>query len=157
MLDRHEIDCEIERMECLPTCYKACERLAILYIVREHMDKETHAHDEREAHGDMRELTTDEAKRWVSGMMGTDPERPRGGRWTMEEAKALAQRAGWNDAERLPAFYAIINALYSDYYAVTKKYGVATPEFFADLAAAWLADADAKPHKAERYYKHIVQ
>lgn len=155
MMDMREIHEEIKRLERMPACYDVCRRLACLYIVREHAQGKDEDHAERrETHA----LSAEEAKRWVSGMIGTDPEHAHGGRWTIEEAQTLAQKIGWKltDGE-MPAFYAILNALYSDYAFVAKKYGVTQPEFYAELARAFLMDADARPGKAERYYRHIVQ
>lgn len=61
---------------------------------------------------------------------------------------------GWG---KFWALYAVMNAMYSDYYEVAKKYNVATPEFFADMARAFIDDKDAAPGKAERYYEYIVK
>jgi hypothetical protein len=49
--------------------------------------------------------------------------------------------------------------MYSDYYGVASHFGVATPEFFAELARAFLLDEDGpgpKP-KMSAYYCGIVK
>jgi hypothetical protein len=49
------------------------------------------------------------------------------------------------------------NALYSDYYAVAKKYNMLNPDFFADMAMAFINDQDAVKNKAAVYYECIVE
>ena len=52
-----------------------------------------------------------------------------------------------------------VNMMYSDYYGVASQFGVATPEFFAELAKAFLLDEDGpgpKP-KMSAYYCGIVK
>lgn len=56
--------------------------------------------------------------------------------------------------------YLAMNMVYSDYCKVAKKYGVDTPEFYADMAKAFLRDKDfdGKPEeKLYLYYKSIVE
>lgn len=132
------------------------ERLAWLYIVHDHMGQEySGAAGKGE---DAQKLTEHDAKAWVEAMEGTDPERKRGGRWTMEEVKNIAKKSGWVlDGQKLIDAYAIVNAMYSDYYAVAQKYGLVAPEFFADLARAWIDDKDAKEGKAGLYWRYIVK
>ena len=130
------------------------ERLAFLYIVLDHMGDDEYSRASKDA----AKLTPEQAKAWVESMEGTDNDRKKGGRWTMDEAKTLAKKAGLAlDGEKLAEFYAIINAMYSDFYAVAQKYGVAAPEFFTDLAKAWLDDKDAKEGKAALYWKYVVK
>ena len=53
-----------------------------------------------------------------------------------------------------------MNMMYSDYCKVAKKYGVDRPEYYADLAKAFLRDKDfdGKPEeKLYIYYKAIVE
>ena len=49
-----------------------------------------------------------------------------------------------------------MNMMYSDYYNVDRTNNVDAPDFYADMAAAFLMDADAMPNKAGRYYHCIV-
>ena len=47
--------------------------------------------------------------------------------------------------------------MFSDYYPVAKKHNVNTPEFYADLAAAFINDKDASKDKVEKYYECVVE
>jgi hypothetical protein len=154
MIDKRTVQEWIERTHEEGRTAGDVERLAFLYIVLDHMDGEAYSH----ASGDGERLTAERAKAWVESMEGTDPDRKKGGRWSMDEAKSLAKKAGLTlDGDKLIEFYAILNAMYSDYYAVAQKYGVAAPEFFADITKAWLDDKDAKEGKAARYWKYIIK
>ena len=53
-------------------------------------------------------------------------------------------------------FWCVMNMMYSDYYKVAWTNNVDTPDFYADMAAAFLIDADAMPNKSGRYYHCIV-
>ena len=98
-------------------------------------------------------LTPEIAKEWTKKMHNEDG--TRGEHWNMEQVKKLMAQKGieYNQAE----VYAIMNALYSDYCKVLKKYNMTSPEFYLDLAIAWLNDTDAKPNKAMNYYECIVK
>ena len=61
------------------------------------------------------------------------------------------------DTQTAIEFYAVLNAMYSDYSMVLKKYGMSSPEFYADMAKAWLCDKDAKAGKAKLYFEYIVK
>ena len=155
MIDRRMIEACIEQIREEGRSALDIERLAYLYIVLDHLhdDGYSGAKDNDDA-----QMTPERAKAWVEAMEGTDPERKKGGRWNTDEAKTLAKKAGWMlDGDKLAEFYAIINAMYSDFYAVAQKYGVAAPEFFADLAKAWIDDKDAKEGKAGLYWKYVVK
>lgn len=54
-------------------------------------------------------------------------------------------------------WYAIINAVHSDYCMVAKQFGVDNVDFYAELAKAWLCDEDAKEDKAKKYWEYIVE
>ena len=50
-----------------------------------------------------------------------------------------------------------MNVMYSDYYGVAAKYGLDRPEFYADLAKAFLMDKDAGgPEEKMAGYYHGV-
>ena len=123
--------------------------LAVLYVIKEHMEGE----EEGEGH-----LTQEKAVRWVNSMVSADPAAPHGGKWTMEQVKPVAQKYGVpTEGERFWEFWAVMNALYSDYYGVASKYGMLNPDFFADMAMSWINDRDAVRNKAAEYYEHIVR
>ena len=104
------------------------------------------------------EIDQESAMRWVQSMEGTDPNHPSGGKWSPEALKPLAQKEGFpTDGPEFWAFYAVANAMYSDYAATAKRYGVHSPDFYADMAADFIRDADAQPDKVERYLRYIVR
>lgn len=127
--------------------------LAMLYQLEEHMRRE--AYDDAE---DEPQLTREDAEKWVAAMQNEDPAKPRGGKWTIDQVRPYAQKQGIKpDGEPGLEFWAVMNAMYSDYYDVAKRYNVASPDFFADMAKAFLTDKDALEGKAARYYKSIVR
>lgn len=93
-------------------------------------------------------LSREDARKWVESMDG--------GRWTMGETAEYAEKMGMK-GEEFVAFYAVMNAMYSDYAEVAKAFGVHRPEFYAAMAEAWIRDEDAVKNKAAAYYKHIVE
>jgi hypothetical protein len=98
-------------------------------------------------------LTQELAEAWTAHMENTDG--TTGPHWTLEQSKHVqAQRNIPGDPV---AFWAVLDSIYSDYGAVARKYGVDSVNFYADMAAAWLEDADANPDKAGLYYRHIVK
>lgn len=110
-------------------------------------------------HEEVEPLDKETAEEWVKSMCNSDPERPEGECWTLKEVKELidAQQMQLKE-DQIIEFYAVLNAVWSDYYKVAKKYGHAEDEqFFIDLALAWLADEDAVDDKAAAYYKYIVK
>ena len=93
------------------------------------------------------------AKRWVNHMQNADGSE--GEKWSMEQAEQIMRQAGI-DCE--PAeFYAVLNAIYSDYAEVAKKHHMDTVEYYVDMARAWLEDEDAVKHKAMAYYECVVK
>lgn len=103
-------------------------------------------------------LTREKAESWVEGLKNADPAKPRGGKWTMDQIKPVAQKYGVpTEGERFVEFWAVMNALYSDYYSVAKKHNVLNPDFFADMAMAFISDEDAVENKAAVYYECIVE
>lgn len=47
--------------------------------------------------------------------------------------------------------------MYSDYAATAKRYGIHSPDFYADMAADFIRDADAAPDKVQKYLRYIVR
>lgn len=109
-------------------------------------------------HKGHQKMTREMAEEWVESMEGSDPAKPRGGKWTMEQVKPIAQKYGVpTEGEKFYEFWAVMNAMYSDYYPVAKKYNVLTPDYFADLAMAFINDKDAVEGKTAMYYECIVE
>lgn len=102
------------------------------------------------------EMTREKAEKIVSRMVGSDPAHPKGPRWKPDEVKPFAQKAGFPlTGEDFWEFFVVMNAMYSNYYEIAKKYGVSNPDYFADLAKAFIHDKDAKPGKVTRYFRYI--
>lgn len=96
---------------------------------------------------------------WKSMMKNEDG--TRGEHFRAEQVKHACQQAGI-DCEEFgeDIFCLAMNMMYSDYCKVAKKYGVDRPEYYADLAKAFLRDKDfdGKPEeKLYLYYKAIVE
>ena len=108
--------------------------------------------------GGPQKMTREMAEEWINSMEGSDPAKQHGGKWTMEQIKPIAQKYGVpTEGERFWEFYAVMNAMYSDYYTVAKKYNVLSPDFFADLSMAFINDKDAVENKAAMYYECIAK
>lgn len=106
------------------------------------------------AEGDDEHLSRDEAEKWVESMQGADGKR--GGRWTLEEIERYAPNFGVQRDEIID-FYAVLNALYTDYSKVAKKFGFDRMEVWAELAKAFIHDKDAEPGKVKTYYERIAK
>lgn len=103
-------------------------------------------------------MTREIAEEWTGAMEGADPAKPHGAKWTPEQVKPIAAKYGVpTEGDRFWEFYAVMNAMYSDYYVVAKKYNQLTPDFFADMAMAFISDKDAVENKAMMYYECIVE
>lgn len=99
-------------------------------------------------------LTREEAEEWVRGMQSADGKK--GGRWTLQEIQQYAGNYGISGDE-VTDFFAVLNALHTDYGKVARKYGVDKMEFWADLAKAFIRDPDAMPGKVKLYYECIAK
>lgn len=104
--------------------------------------------------GEDTEFTREDAEKWVSHMENEDG--TTGARWTMEQTDAVANITGVH--AKSCVWWAAMNMMYSDYYGVAAKYGLDRPEFYADLAKAFLMDKDAGGPEAKMagYYHGIV-
>lgn len=105
-------------------------------------------------------LDRETVERWVRGMRNEDSARPSGGKWTMEELTPMAKKFGIDpdpENEEFLEWYAMTNAMYSDYCGVAKKFNITSPEFYGLMAKAWREDKDAMPGKTALYYEHIVK
>lgn len=100
-------------------------------------------------------LTREQAEKWVKGMKSEDG-KP-GPRWPYQEIKQYAGNFGIQGEEQVIEFFAVMNALYSDYCKVAKKHGVDKVDFWADLAKAFMHDKDAVPDKVMAYYECIAK
>lgn len=81
------------------------------------------------------------AEKWVAGMKNSDG--TTGAHWSVVETNDLADSLDIaRDGDNCWRWWAAVNMIYSDYYAVASHFGVATPAFFAELARAFLEDED---------------
>lgn len=147
------LDEEIERLEQKELTWQTCDKLCMLYNIKKHME-----HEREDGYHEHRDhLTREMSEKWVESLESDDPAKPRGAKWTTDQVKPIAQKYGIaTDGDKLYEFWAVMNALYCDYYAVAKKYNVLNADFFADMAMAFIHDKDAVDGKAAAYYKHIV-
>ena len=99
-------------------------------------------------------LTREEAENWVDSMQGADGKR--GGRWTLKEIEQYAGNFGVHGDE-VVEFFAVLNALYTDYGKVARKYGFDRMEVWADLAKSFMHDKDAESGKVKMYYECIAK
>ena len=99
-------------------------------------------------------FTREDAEKWVSHMENEDG--TAGAHWAMEQTDAVANIAGVH--VKSCVWWAAMNMMYSDYYSVAAKYGLDRPEFYADLAKAFLMDKDAggAEEKMAGYYHGVV-
>ncbi len=103
-------------------------------------------------------LDRETAEKWVRAMRNEDSARPTGPRWSMDELKPMAQKFGIKpDSEEFIEFFAMTNAMYSDYCGVAKKFNITSPEFYGLMALAWMRDKDAVPNKTAMYYECCVK
>ena len=104
-------------------------------------------------HGGSKRFREEMAEEWTEGMHNEDGSK--GPHWKMEDVhKLMKQRGIQTDPNE---FFAVLNAVYSDYCGVAKKHGVNNMDFYVDFALAWLNDKDAVPNKAAAYYEYIVK
>lgn len=93
-------------------------------------------------------FTEEDAKEWANHM---NPP----ARWTMDQTTAVMNQKGYN--HRPCEFYAVMNALASDYGKTMAKYGMDRTDVWAELAHDWIDDADAEDGKVGRYWRDIVR
>lgn len=104
------------------------------------------------------ELDRSAAEMWVSRMENEDGST--GAHWSMEQTTALGDGLGLSWESFSPwCWWVTVNMMWSDYYSVASHFGVATPDFFAELARAFLCDKDAvgAKEKLSAYYCGIVR
>lgn len=93
---------------------------------------------------------------WAEHMQNADGST--GPHWTMEQTSAVADASGAGHDIPHWVFGVTMNMMYSDYYDVARKFGVNVPEFYAELARAFLMDKDG-PGPEEKlcaYYRCIA-
>ena len=97
-------------------------------------------------------FTPEKAEKWLMTMENEDG--TTGAHWSLDATKKFKPTnldvSDW-------CWETTMNMMYSDYYSVAVAHGVNTPEFYADLAEAFLKDKDSKSkNKLAAYYNCIV-
>nr|DAF17102.1 MAG TPA: hypothetical protein [Caudoviricetes sp.] len=100
-------------------------------------------------------FTEDDARRWTEHMENDDGSM--GAHWTLEQTTAVANSIGVHIDPWV--WFAALNMEYSDNFDVAQKYGLDRPEYYADLAKAFLFDKDGGGPEAKiaGYYYGIVE
>ena len=100
-------------------------------------------------------FTEDDARRWTEHMENDDGSM--GAHWTLEQTTAVANSIGVHVDPWI--WFAALNMEYSDNFGVAQKYGLDRPEYYADLAKAFLFDKDGGGPEAKiaGYYHGIVE
>lgn len=99
-------------------------------------------------------MTKDLAEKWVKSMQNSDG--TTGEHWTLEQVKNLIKQRNL-DVDPVKLWVAM-NAEYSDRYAVNRKHGVDSLDFYLDSAIAfWLKDKDAVADKEAAYYTFVAK
>lgn len=100
-------------------------------------------------------FTEDDARRWTEHMENDDGSM--GAHWTLEQTTAVANSIGVHVDPWI--WFAALNMEYSDNFGVAQKYGLDRPEYYADLAKAFLFDEDGggPETKIAGYYHGIVE
>ena len=157
MIDLKEIKSEIAKLEAGSTCYQNCERLAWLYIVLDHMENDSSGVKSISAEWsdhDERPFGREIASAWMEKIENDDG--TKGPHWSFDQVRQVIDQRGIS--ENPDAFWVAMNAMYSDYCKVAKKYGVGSNiDYWVDMAKAFIGDKDAKEDKLSRYYKYVVK
>ena len=100
-------------------------------------------------------FTENDARRWTEHMENDDGSM--GAHWTLEQTTAVANSIGVHVDPWI--WFAALNMEYSDNFEVAQKYGLDRPEYYADLAKAFLFDEDGGGPEAKiaGYYHGIVE
>ena len=100
-------------------------------------------------------FTEADAKRWTEHMENDDGSM--GAHWTLEQTTAVANSIGVHVDPWI--WFAALNMEYSDNFEVAQKYGLDRPEYYAELAKAFLFDKDGGGPEAKiaGYYHGIVE
>lgn len=98
------------------------------------------------------ELTEERVRKWVNGMKNGDGKT--GAHYQMDQAELL--RANHCPQCDKLEFWGCINMMHSDYYEVAKRLNVDRPEFYANMAKAFLMDKDAPDNKLAMYITYVA-
>lgn len=147
---REEIAVLMERPVTLGRAVEICVYADTICALQK-MGGEEPAHEGTKTAG----FTEADAKRWTEHMENSDGSK--GPHWTLEQATAVANSIGVHTDPWV--WFAAMNMMYSDYWESATRYGVDRPEYYADLAKAFLFDEDGGGPEAKiaGYYHGIVE
>ena len=110
------------------------------------------------AHSTGMSFDRETAEEWVRNMHNEDRAHPVGGKWSVEQIKPLAMKHNMpTEGKRWWEFYAMVNAMYSDYSEVAKRFNITSPDFYALMAKAFMDDQDAEDDKVALYWEYIAK
>lgn len=93
------------------------------------------------------------AHKWAKKLKNSDGSA--GAHWTAEQLEPLRASLAPN-CDKWELFVAA-NMMYSDYAKVAQKYGADRPEFYVEMAKAFLTDPDARDNKLRRYIETVSE
>lgn len=141
----HKLIASVNGIDCLMAHKKA-------HVERKEKDNDDFAWQDIDAEHHPEHLSKADAESWVSRMKNSDG--TVGAHWTFEQTQDVAKQRNINCDPN--DFWAAMNMMYSDYCQVAKRQSVDTPGFYADMAKAFLEDADAADGKAYLYWDCIA-
>lgn len=105
-------------------------------------------------------MSREDMENWKKHLQNSDGSK--GEHFRKEQVEQVVKQMGVNLQHfgGIDIFAMAVNMMYADYCAVAKKYGVDRPEYYAELAKAFLDDKDFKGKGEEKlwlYYKCIVE
>ncbi len=101
----------------------------------------------------MQKMDKQTAQEWLDSMENEDGSM--GAHWTLEQTKQVASQKNI-DCDPVE-FWVAMNMMYSDYYLVAKKFNMNTPDFYVEMAKAFLDDKDIQDNKLENYFSYVVK
>lgn len=133
--------------------YRNDYRMDAGYQSRDELSNRSGQKQSGHAYSSVRPMDRKTAHEWVQKMHNADGSM--GEHWTYDQTSQVMKQRNMdcNPAE----FYAVINAMWSDYGKVAEKYGINNVDFWAEMAKAFIMDKDAMPDKAALYYECIVK
>lgn len=175
MIDMNEIRKEIKKLECGPTTFSNCEKLAMLYTICDHAKgmEMADAYERRERAAEKweeKEYKTTAtpmmyhanpsmpfdmamADAWMAGLENEDG--TKGPHWTIDQVKQVMAQKGWKE-DPLRG-WVTLNLMYSDYFNTAKKSNVNNLDFYISMAKDFLSDKDAVEDKLSAYYNAVVK
>jgi hypothetical protein len=104
-------------------------------------------------------MSHEDIEKWKKHMKNQDG--TMGEHFKKEQVMQAARQIGVNPEEYGEHIFPLVmNMMYSDYCAVAKKFGLDRPDFYAELAKAFLNDKDFGGEPEEKvylYYKCIAE